>query len=273
MDVSGNDARLTGGANIQDCGELPIGAGIDIDVVLPPPGIDAADGMKGYEFKLIYDPGVVNVGAEAKMLVSQAPGSIPLSLSDFPPDSDGSFTSAAIDIGAPGDPEPAGVSEIGPGVLARITLTAVAPGTSSLTLTDIIPVDAVGDPIPVGSVLNATVVVGGTCAPGVAVDGDGDGDGFTDGEELSAGTDPADDCPDDLGDDAWPADLSAAGGYGKHDGEINVLDIVQLTEPYFNASAPDPNYSVRRDLNGDGMINILDIVRVTPPTFGKICAP
>ena len=60
----------------------------------------------------------------------------------------------------------------------------------------------------------------------------------------------------------WPADLSSPEGYGKHDGTVNILDIVQLTPPVFNTSPPDPNYSIRKDFNGDSVINILDIVRL-----------
>jgi hypothetical protein len=90
---------------------------------------------------------------------------------------------------------------------------------------------------------------------------------------LFVGTDPDDACPDDLDDDCWPADLAASGGYGKHDGTVNILDIVQLAPPVFGADPPDPNYTQRKDLNGDGTINILDIVRLTPPVFGVTCTP
>jgi hypothetical protein len=103
--------------------------------------------------------------------------------------------------------------------------------------------------------------------------GDSDCDGFTDTEEAFVATDPADACPDDLDDDCWPADLSSPDGYGKHDGTVNILDVVQLTPPVFGASPPDPNYNERKDLNGDGTINILDIVKVTPPVFGTSCTP
>ncbi len=103
--------------------------------------------------------------------------------------------------------------------------------------------------------------------------GDTDCDGFTDAEETFAGTDAADACPDGSTDDAWPADMAAPGGFGEHDGGVNILDVVQLTPPAFNASPPDPDYSVRKDLNADGAINILDVVRLTPPMFGASCTP
>ena len=51
----------------------------------------------------------------------------------------------------------------------------------------------------------------------------------------------ADPCPDDPDDDARPADLASGlptpdDGYGKHDGTVNILDMVQLTPPVFNQS-------------------------------------
>lgn len=102
---------------------------------------------------------------------------------------------------------------------------------------------------------------------------DPDCDGSSGYEEGFVGTDATDACPDDLDDDAWPVDMAAAEGYGKHDRAVNILDMVQLTAPYFNTSPPDPNYSERRDLNGDGSINILDVVRLGPPMFNQTCTP
>jgi hypothetical protein len=99
---------------------------------------------------------------------------------------------------------------------------------------------------------------------------DSDSDRFSDCEEAFVGTDPTEACAntpdaDDEADDKWPADLN-------DDQAVNILDVVQLTQPYFGASPPDPNYSERKDFNGDGVINILDIVRLMPPVFGQNCA-
>jgi YVTN family beta-propeller protein len=105
----------------------------------------------------------------------------------------------------------------------------------------------------------------------LGLEGDGDLDGFVDMKEVTIGTDALDSCPDDLTDDAWPVDMASAQGYGKHDGTVNVLDVVQLTPPVFNSSPPNPNYSLRKDFNADGSVNILDVVRVTPPVFGTSC--
>jgi hypothetical protein len=62
-------------------------------------------------------------------------------------------------------------------------------------------------------------------------------------------------------------------GYGKHDGKVDILDLAQLTPPYFGSSPPNPDYSIRKDLDGGGVIDILDIVRLTPPVFGESCTP
>jgi hypothetical protein len=175
MDVTGNDARLTGGADIQNCGEIDSSGTntIVLDVVLSPPGIDAADGIGGYQFDLNYDPTVVSVTAEdINFLLAQASGSHLYWLSNSVPDSDGHFTSAAADLGSAWQPEPTGVSEVGPGVIARITLTGVARGTTPLTLTyhtyhaenpGAILVAADGNQIPIDEVFNATVSVDEPC--------------------------------------------------------------------------------------------------------------
>jgi hypothetical protein len=97
--------------------------------------------------------------------------------------------------------------------------------------------------------------------------GDNDCDGFTDAEEAFMGTDALAACPTVVGaHDAWPPDFDM-------NRWVNILDAVQVTPPVFGSSPPDPNYSVRKDLNGDGVINILDIVRMTPPMFGQTCTP
>jgi hypothetical protein len=118
----------------------------------------------------------------------------------------------------------------------------------------------------------------GTSTPWLVPLGDSDCDAFTDVEEGNVGTDPADWCPDDPDDDAWPSDLSSGlpppdGGPGKHDGTVNILDIVQLTPPVFGASPPNPLYSIRKDFNADNVINILDIVKLFPPMFSQSCTP
>lgn len=98
---------------------------------------------------------------------------------------------------------------------------------------------------------------------------DSDGDGFTDGKETFMGTLPLKPCPEtaapeDEDFDAWPPDFN-------DDKTVNILDMVRLAPPVFNAVPPDPDYRERKDLNADGAVNILDVVRLTPPTFNTSC--
>lgn len=255
MDTAGNDAQLTQGADVQMCGAIDSSGTntIDIDVIVP----SSSAGIRAWEFLLNYDPAVVNVTAEQQMLLSG--GSDPL------PDASGSWRSGAFE----------GLAWWGPAVLTRITLTGVAPGTSPLTLTKVGAINSTLGPIQVLAVSDAKVVVD---SPWPVPAGDGDCDGFTDGDEAFMGTDSVDDCPDSPDDDAWPADMASGlpapnGGFGKHDGVVDILDIVQLTPPFFNSSPPDPNYLARKDFNADGSIDILDMVRLTPPVFNTSCAP
>lgn len=51
---------------------------------------------------------------------------------------------------------------------------------------------------------------------------------------------------------------------------VNILDLVQLTPPFFGSSPPDPNYSQRKDFNGDWVIDMVDIDGFLP-YFGGTC--
>ena len=171
MDVTGNNARLTSGVSIKDCTEIS-SSGTNtatFDVLIPAPGVGATDGIKGFQFDVLYNSAAVNVTSEDQnFLLNQAPGSNLISASDSLPDSDGSFTSATVDFGPPGI-EPTGAQEKGPGVLARITVTGVAPGSSPLSLSNIILLDVNGNDIPINSVINGLVVVDGFCPTTVTV--------------------------------------------------------------------------------------------------------
>ena len=167
VDVTGNDARTVGA--IDNCARIDSSGTnkLAIDVVLPNPGIPADVGMKAWQFDLLYDASVVTVlDHDPEMLLAQAEGSDLLAaLSDQLPESDGSFTSATVEFGTPIGIEPTGVHEAGPGVIARITLAGVSTGTTDLTLSNIILVDAKDTAIPLSSVLNATVSVDTSCTP------------------------------------------------------------------------------------------------------------
>ena len=162
MDVNGNHARTVG--SIEECGVIAAEETLDIDIVLPDPGIDALDGLSGFQFDLTYDPAVVNISDVDidTFLLNQATGSFLFPLGDSAPDSDGLFFASVIDFGPIGI-EPAGASETGPGVLVRITLTGVAQGTSLLNLENIILPNDVNKPIPVSGVFSGTVAVDEAC--------------------------------------------------------------------------------------------------------------
>ncbi len=94
--------------------------------------------------------------------------------------------------------------------------------------------------------------------------GDGDCDGFSDADEGTIGTDPADNCPDDPADDAWPSDFDK-------NTIINLGDVFNVLPPHFGTSVPPT--SPRRDLVPDGFINLADVFKVLPPYFGTSCTP
>jgi hypothetical protein len=89
--------------------------------------------------------------------------------------------------------------------------------------------------------------------------GDMDGDGWTNGAEAVIGTDPADACPDDPSDDAWPPDIN-------NDRSVNILDVLLFKGPISGA------YDSRYDLNADSAINILDVL-LYKPLIGMACTP
>ena len=162
MDVTGNDARLTNGLTLQSCVSVAGATTRSIDILIPSPGVAAADGIMGYQFTLNYNLAIVNVSAEDNaFLLNARSGSDLRSFPDPTPDA-GAYFSAAVDFGTLGI-EPAGTSETGPGVVARITLNAVGPGVSALTLSDVILVTANNSEIPIDSITNAQIAVDTPC--------------------------------------------------------------------------------------------------------------
>jgi len=179
-DISGNTATAVGTLN--SCAIIPtVGGTAQIDVLVGPVGIPSARPLIGFGFDLNYNPSLVNVSAENhNLLLASKFGSSLFAAGDETlglPDSDGSFNESTADLG----PIPSS-AETGPGVLSRITLTAVATGTSPLTLTGVGLLDTQSEVIPVVTTLNAFVIVGsGSCT-------DTDGDGIIDSEDLCSGT-------------------------------------------------------------------------------------
>jgi len=93
---------------------------------------------------------------------------------------------------------------------------------------------------------------------------DSDRDGFSDVVENYIGTDPADNCPDNSNDAAWPPDFN-------NNKTVNIIDVGALRN-YFNSVEGDSKYNRRYDLNADKAINIIDVGALNL-YFNKTCTP
>ncbi len=165
-DTSGNGPRTVAG--VQQCLSASVGQPVDIDIVLPGPGVAADRGIAAYQFTLFYDPAILWVQtANSKQLLSQAPGSSLVDISDPTPDKNGVYISWGVDFGPKGI-EPAGASEAGPGVISRLTLIPRGNGASDLDLTDVALIDDASQAIAVGAVRSGAIRVGQPC-PGQEV--------------------------------------------------------------------------------------------------------
>ncbi|MBI2912994.1 MAG: hypothetical protein HYY03_03645 [Chloroflexi bacterium] len=160
-DPSGNGPRSVAG--IQECVSAAVGQPVEIDVVIPTPGVPAERGIAAYQFTLYYNPDILWVEADDnKLLLAQAAGSNLVSISDPKPDKNGVYISWGVDFG-PSGIEPGGSSETGSGAISRITLTPRKNGHSTLALQDVIILDDDSEPIAVDAVLGANVYVGAAC--------------------------------------------------------------------------------------------------------------
>ncbi len=158
VDPAGNSPRTV--QQIDGCRSIAVGESIEVDLVLPAPGVPAQAGLSAYQFALFYDPELVWVTAEsADMLMNQAPGSQIIPLSDPKPDRNGIYVSWAVDFG-PTEVEPAGASERGSGVLSRLTITAQKVGSTELQVSDIQLIDSSSNPLAVAKVQPATLWIG-----------------------------------------------------------------------------------------------------------------
>jgi hypothetical protein len=123
---------------------------------------DDTGGMIGYSYNLQYGAGGLSVLSQfsSYLLKANAGSNIFAGGGDPLPDSDGSFTSAVIDIGN-------GVPESGHGILDRLTIRAAqgAAGLYSLNVGDNGHVDASGANIPPEVTNNAVIAVDTPCPP------------------------------------------------------------------------------------------------------------
>ncbi len=161
-DPTGNSPRYVG--TIEQCVSANVGQPAQIDIVIPGTGVPAERGIGAYQFSILYDPGSIWIAEDdGSMLLAQAAGSNVISIADPRPDRNGVYVSWGVDFG-PSGIEPAGASETGPGVIARITLLPQSEGVSTLTLRDVLVIDDASNRITLGSIQPATIKVGQSCS-------------------------------------------------------------------------------------------------------------
>jgi hypothetical protein len=119
--------------------------------------IEDVTDLVGFEFEFVFDPALVKVvDLNVNLFLASPPGASIVDVSDGLPDSDGSYTVAAINLGpAPG--------ATGSGLLARLTLSAVGAGEGALTLDAVGLVNSASDYIDVGAITNGRVAVDQPC--------------------------------------------------------------------------------------------------------------
>jgi hypothetical protein len=185
-DPEGNTA--TGLGDIDSCIEVSTGDTFEIDLF-----VMEVDDLIAWSADLQFDQAIVRVtDRDVEQILAAADGSIVFDSSDQTPSDDGRYTAAAVNTAD--SPQPSS----GSGVLARITLEAVGPGLTTLSVA-------------------ATDIDGnGTVERGLllrnldgSIIGDEDGDGNFDGtvSDASVAVDAScDDAPvtnDDASSDSW----------------------------------------------------------------------
>ena len=120
--VEGNGPLSLG--PIDPCVSVSRGQTFDVDFF-----IQDVDELLAWEAYIAFDPDVLEVtGRDVEMFLAGNPGSSVLDVSGRVPNRDGLYRAAAADTSDPPTPDS------GSGVLLRLTLKAVGPGTSQLDL-------------------------------------------------------------------------------------------------------------------------------------------
>jgi len=119
---SGNTA--TSVVDVDTAHQAAVGTTFNVDLVVDE--IAAQNAILGWDMNFHYNPSILSVtGFNGQLMLAADPGSSLYDASDVPPDSDGDFFTGIVDLSE-------GNEEIGEGVLARLTLECLAPGTSTL---------------------------------------------------------------------------------------------------------------------------------------------
>jgi hypothetical protein len=163
VEPAGNTATSLG--PIDSCISVSTGDTFEVDIFVS----DVTD-LLAWETYFVYDMSVVNIASrDVAMFQAANSGSNVFDVSESLPDIDGYYRIAAVDLAEPPAPDS------GSGVLARLTLQAVGPGVSVLSLS---PIDINEDgKIDLGPSLRDTQA---------ELIGDSDGDGFFDGPFVNA---------------------------------------------------------------------------------------
>jgi len=150
-DPNGNTATSLG--SIDSCVSVGVGDTFNIDVF-----ITGVEDLQVWHVFVRYDPSVVNVSdRNVGMFLASAPGSDVRDHSYGDPGLSGAYDLMISDVAD----EPA--HESGSGVLARLTLTAVGPGLTAITIEDPVLWSHPLHRVTVDSVVNAWVAVGKEC--------------------------------------------------------------------------------------------------------------
>lgn len=181
VDANPNGNEPTELGQRDSCLSISTGARFPVDVT-----IQDVEDLLAWELYFEYDPSIVEVISSSVDLFQGAnPGSSVFEVSEEVPDKDGLYRLGAADTADPPSPDS------GSGVLARLTLRALAPGESPLALpsrdlngdgeTDLGPFlrdidaevigDDSGDTFFDGPIEDAIVVVDRPCPPGSTTSG------------------------------------------------------------------------------------------------------
>ena len=227
-DPAGNTATSLG--PIETSRTVACGDTFDVDVYIS----DVTDLIVWHVF-FSYDPAIVRPEArDVQMFLAAAPGSDVADNSDGDPDFDGVYDLLANDDAAP---------ESGAGALVRLTMKAVEPGSTTLTLGDPFFIGAPFNPIEVDPMLGADITVSeGACPP------DTDGDGWSD---------PLDNCPLVPNPDRADNDRDGQGDVCDDDDDNDTVPDVSDNCPL--KANPD-----QTDSDGDGVGDVCDSTPGTP---------
>ncbi|GAF77431.1 unnamed protein product, partial [marine sediment metagenome] len=162
------------------CFPTSSGSSTDIDLFIT----DVSE-LLGWATYVIYDPALISIDVINLNMFQAADGQSSIfNASDSTPDSDGSFYASAIDLDAPP------YQDSGSGVLARITVSALASGMADLTISSPSLIDVNGQPI--GDINGDTIFDGLAFNAQIAIDEPCAGDSDADGDTVP---DASDNCP------------------------------------------------------------------------------